>query len=718
MYKFGTLLHNCWGILPTNLRSHALISLASCGLSTSQNNSGLGPLYVVGFFRAPTGLGQSARLYYHEAASDQKCPLAIDLTDALLQPQMVGLWSAPTLTPHECSAHLGPGTVVIHINPPIFLLALRLLRPFLDGKRIIAYWAWELMDIPPFWRRCLPYVDAIEAPSTFSAAAIARSTHASVSVHPHVVPHVTPSSRQLAADGIIRILTIFDMASNFYRKNPLASVQAFKLAFGHNPHAQLYLKVSGLNRYPAGREALRNAISGWDTIRLYEERLSEHGLAELYRHCDIVLSLHCAEGYGLTIREAMEYGLHVVATGWSGNMDFMQRPKCHVVPYRMKPVIDHQKAYPAKKKCWAVADVISAAASLQDIVSQERPDLGLSLPPLERPSLFRFSPADVTAVIVNYREWRETLACLASLYRLSQPPRRIVVVDNGSGTTVVRKLLDGWSTLCRKKQPIPSMQIPPLNDDGSAAVLLSLPHNVGFAAANNTAVRFLDADPLCHAYWFLNSDTLPQKDALEELCKTFSMRPDAGMAGSLLVDMEHPNIVQCAGGGRLSSLTGLTKNLWQGENTSFVASLLPESVEASLTFLCGASLMVRRDAWTAAGGMDERYFLYYEDVDLSLRMRRAQKQLIFAPKSVVRHRGGGSCAKDAPLVDYFSIRNRLMLVRFFFPLQLPIALVWQVAAMGKAFFYGQYKRLPLMASAIKDSFSSRLHMPGSTTENE
>lgn len=82
---------------------------------------------------------------------------------------------------------------------------------------------------------------------------------------------------------------------------------------------------------------------------------------ELYLRHDVYLSLHRSEGYGLTIREAMLHGLYVIATGWSGNMDFMGGERCYAVPYTLVPVNLNHGFCKGIKARWAEPDIDAAA---------------------------------------------------------------------------------------------------------------------------------------------------------------------------------------------------------------------------------------------------------------------------------------------------------------------------------------------------------------------
>jgi len=212
-------------------------------------------------------------------------------------------------------------------------------------------------------------VDAVEVPSRFVRDALLPHTLKEVTVTPH--PVVAPARRKTtyAANGVLHCLYMFSMASGFERKNPLAALRAFALAFPEGK-AELSFKVSDVS---AAQDVFRNfaeACSKVRGVRILTETMSREALSELYLEHDVYLSLHRSEGYGLTIQEAMQHGLHAVATGWSGNMEFMQGPLAHPVPYTLIPVGADGGAYKGLHAEWAEADVEACAVLLRQLHRQ------------------------------------------------------------------------------------------------------------------------------------------------------------------------------------------------------------------------------------------------------------------------------------------------------------------------------------------------------------
>ena len=359
-------LKRCWKTSPQSLRCLLLGGLCLLRAQKRVTVADAAPLFVCGAFRSSSGLAHSARLYAQHQQRMGADVLLVDITATMLQQRDFTPAEEP-LDPEQILNTRGRGTVVIHANPPQFQLALcKLGKDFLRGKRLIGYWAWELETIPDIWRQALQYVDEVEVPSSFVQRALQGHTDKKISVVPHDVPQPAGRKTAYAEDGVLRCLYIFDAASSFERKNPLAALKAFELAFAPG-EAELTFKISNYQADDKAFAVFQNACARVPGVCILAETLSPPALEELYLRHDVYLSLHRSEGYGLTIREAMLHGLHVVGTGWSGNMDFMSGELAHPVPYALVPANLNCGPYKGLKATWAEADVREAAEILQKV---------------------------------------------------------------------------------------------------------------------------------------------------------------------------------------------------------------------------------------------------------------------------------------------------------------------------------------------------------------
>lgn len=367
--------HRLWQVLPRDLRRRVAFGIGHALAPRAQNvklKPGM-PVTIIGFLETPSGLGQSAR-----AMRDVLKQLHYDVREhsfsgRLKQPRVLPLADSRPPTWNK------PGLCIVHINPPLLSLALAQLRGKLKHQRVIGYWAWELPDLPADWLGGFALVDEIWCPSEFTAAAVRRHTKKPVHVVPHFVA-VDEHARPKSANRDFTVFTAFDMGSSFARKNPLAVIEAFRRAFAKGEAARLTLKISNPQTHPESMAALAQAAAGDARIVFNTEKLSGEAMQTLIAASDTVMSLHRSEGFGLVLAEAMAAAVPVIATGWSGNLDFMHEDNSLLVPFSLVPAIDPQRHYHFPAQSWATADVAAAAEALRFLFgnNQARTKLGVS----------------------------------------------------------------------------------------------------------------------------------------------------------------------------------------------------------------------------------------------------------------------------------------------------------------------------------------------------
>ena len=203
----------------------------------------------------------------------------------------------------------------------------------------------------------------------------------------------------------------------------------------------------------------------------------------------------------------------------------------------------------------------------------------------------------VSVIVLNYngRQWLD--GCLNALaLQNGAPSFEIIVADNGS--------TDGSIVWLAKHHP--------------HVRVLRNGTNLGFAAGNNAGAAQATGDWLV----FLNNDTVPEPDWLAELCRPLAEHSDLTMATSRVVFIDDPRVVDSAGDGYLRA-GGAYKRGHRADVSGFLES-------CEVFGACGAAFIVRRDAFHAVGGFDERFFMVYEDVDLSYRLRLAGHRCWYA----------------------------------------------------------------------------------------
>lgn len=355
-------LHRAWQTLPAAPRRWAFVQATSL-LAPRPARDPLPPrggLIIGGELDRASGLGEGARLM---AAAARSLGVAV--------------WTADDAGLKANSADLPDAApLVLHVNAPMLPAALLALpRRLLGRRRVIGYWAWELPVVPASWQAGIRFVHEVWVPSRFTAAALENLMPARIRVVPHPVAASRPSPSALGRrdfglpDNAFIVLTSFSLASSFVRKNPLAAVAAFRLAFGAAPDRILLLKVSHSENWPGDLAELRAAVADLPNVRV-ETRLLPAADSHALTSCvDVVLSLHRSEGFGLVPAEAMLLGRPVVATDWSGTTDFLDASCGVPVRFRLVPAVDPRGVFEAPGAMWAEADVADAAAALADLAA-------------------------------------------------------------------------------------------------------------------------------------------------------------------------------------------------------------------------------------------------------------------------------------------------------------------------------------------------------------
>jgi glycosyltransferase involved in cell wall biosynthesis len=260
-----------------------------------------------------------------------------------------------------------PGSAYIfHAGAPQMANLIASVLPHAAQAYRVGYWAWELPDPPRDWAGCDRTVAEIWTPSEFSKESLQRLTDRRIAVVPHHIP-VRPA-RQCRGAGPFTVLAMADSRSSWSRKNPEGALRAFRQAFGGSTRARLLLKLGGRSQELAALETVMRPLLDGGNVEIIRGHLDESALDALFDEADVLLSLHRAEGYGLPLNEAMARGVPVVATGWSGNVDFMSSEDSCLVPYKLVPVRDDSSIY--RHSVWAEPDIDAAACALRRLATE------------------------------------------------------------------------------------------------------------------------------------------------------------------------------------------------------------------------------------------------------------------------------------------------------------------------------------------------------------
>lgn len=334
-------------------------------MTPSQQNA----VCLVGHPYTPIGMGEHLRASFRSFRAAGEAPRLLDIYK-LEQPAAAD------------QAEFGPSMQnalspinVFHINGDEIKQAWRHLGhpEQMPGYNVI-YPLWELPRYPEEWASQLDRFDEIWAPSRFIMESLEKVCSKPI--------HHMPLSCQISLSGFVgrryfgipeadyTFLFFYDLRSFATRKNPAGVLRAFRSLLAKRPYskAHLVIKVNGVDTNPAAFAELQKEVASLhNNVTLIQRVMTGNEVKNLVRCCDCFLSLHRSEGYGFGCAEAMSLGRPVIATAYSGNMDFMVPEASFGVDYKLIPVL--QGEYPHhENQVWAEPDYEQAVGFMVELV--------------------------------------------------------------------------------------------------------------------------------------------------------------------------------------------------------------------------------------------------------------------------------------------------------------------------------------------------------------
>jgi glycosyltransferase involved in cell wall biosynthesis len=268
-----------------------------------------------------------------------------------------------------------PRISLLHLNADTAFFDYLFLRERgLEQSYTIGYWAWELAKFPQQWASSFAFVQEIWVSSRFAYEAIAPATTKPVLLMPMAVALPPPETGLKRGDfGLPKdkflFYVSFDFRSYASRKNPRASVAAFRQAFARQDMPVcLLLKTIGSGWRPQDRDEFFEMVQGDPRILVIDQELASPRAAALLGLIDCFVSLHRSEGFGRGPAEAMLLGKPVIVTDYSGTRDFATRETALLIDHQLVAV--GAEEYPgASGQVWAEADIDQAAAAMRKIAA-------------------------------------------------------------------------------------------------------------------------------------------------------------------------------------------------------------------------------------------------------------------------------------------------------------------------------------------------------------
>ncbi len=242
----------------------------------------------------------------------------------------------------------------------------------------------------------------------------------------------------------------------------------------------------------------------------------------------------------------------------------------------------------------------------------------------------------VYIIVLNYKNLADTVACLASLRKITYNKYRIVVVDNDSRDGSYESLKEQETDCC----------------------ILQSGENRGYAAGNNIGIRYAleqGADYVC----ILNNDVEAEPDFLTKLVRYMESAPDVGMTGPVVYEFAERDRIQSAGFS-ICVGRGSTEPLLQGKTKTAINR---EKTAEFCDGLSGTCLLVKREVLEKAGLIPENYFLFFEEMEWCLHIRKNGYKLATVLTAAVYHKGSATLKKTGTLSRYYMARNQALFVR-------------------------------------------------------
>lgn len=303
------------------------------------------------------------------------------------------------------------------------------------------------------------------------------------------------------------------------------------------------------------------------------------------------------------------------------------------------------------------------------------------------------SPApEIAIILVNWNGWRDTIECLESIFKNDCDNFQAIVCDNASTDGSWNKIISwaaGNELAVPASEEMESYSLPPTakpvaiklidqagnisGDPDANFILIQTGANLGFAGGNNVGMRYALNHSACEYFWLLNNDTVITRDAIGNLIHHMKKSPNVGMCGTRIHFYHQPDVIQALAGAKYNPMTGNSKCI--GSNEPATSIISSEEVIASSDFIVGASMCITREFFKDVGPMEERYFLYYEEIDWAERAKN-KFEIGYAADATVFHKEGGAIGSSSlkgarsPLSEYYLMSSKIKFTRKFFPMRL------------------------------------------------
>lgn len=273
----------------------------------------------------------------------------------------------------------------------------------------------------------------------------------------------------------------------------------------------------------------------------------------------------------------------------------------------------------------------------------------------------------VSIILLNWNGWEDTIECLESLYQIRYLNYNVILVDNHSDDKSIERIkeyLNGdlpirsefyeYNTSNKPIELLEKGETPTRGNE--SLILIRNSENLGFAGGNNVGINHAMVELNPDYVLLLNNDTVVDKNFLNELVKTGEQNSEIGFVGAKTLFYDAENTVQEAGGGMVDYSRAEVEEIGfnEADDGSLDSYIEPD-------YIGGACILVKSRVIKQIGGLDESYFMYWEDVDWCTTGLENGYKSVYDYQAVVWHKYGSSSENTFKM--YYLNRNRLYFMR-------------------------------------------------------
>ena len=315
------------------------------------------------------------------------------------------------------------------------------------------------------------------------------------------------------------------------------------------------------------------------------------------------------------------------------------------------------------------------------------------------------SLSKVDVIILNYKNWKDTVECLDSLYEAVGVTYRTIIVDNFSNNDSVNEICSYLERKIPEYQILSQAEL----DEGTffpdkKAYFICSQDNLGYGGGNNLGIKLSQYLSAADYMFVLNNDTILDKYALSYLVEKMENNKDCYICGSKIYyyDSSYTSrVVQCYAGAKFNTWLMTSSYI----NDEYIKNNAECNIEDELDYISGAAMFIRKDFFLNHGLFDTNFFLYFEEMDLASRLGK-NEFLGYCSKSVIYHKEGASIGSSSNvklktgLSDYHSFRSRLYFTKKHYLRRMPLIYMLGIVYLLHRLMHGRYENAKCIFWAI------------------